>query len=93
MIVVPFYWANSIDNGVDCIVCTTEAEAITNLIDIMKEFNTGRSDETSHDRLLDTAASHVKKSEIDEALQVMDTWLEEHNSGVDTFMYIIKEIG
>ena len=91
MIVVPFYWANSIDNGIDVLVCKTQDQAITKLIEVMKEFNTGRRDETSHDRLLDTALNYIKQSKLNEAFQCLDTWIEAYNNDSRVFAYIIKE--
>lgn len=87
MIVVPFYWADSIDTGIDVLTCTTQEEAITKLIGVMR----GRSDEKSQDRLLDTALNHVKQSELNEALQCLDTWCEEYNKSGKFFIYTIKD--
>ena len=89
-VLVAYYFAVD-DVGMDVFCCDAESDGIVKLTEVMKEFNTCRADEKEQDKLLDTARAHAERSEIDQALQCLDTWCEEFNDCGRSFCYTIKD--
>jgi hypothetical protein len=83
LVVLAFNWSTNLDYGIDAFVFDTEAKCITKLVEVMKKFK--------DDRSLDTALQHAERNEINEALQVLDTWCEEYSSMCGEFTYLIKD--
>jgi len=83
-IILSYFHADNIESTVDGYLCDNEGEAIKELTSVMYEIKP--------DRILKTAESLVDSGKIDEALQHLDTWIDEYNTSGRMFKFSMKEV-